>query len=290
MAARLPLITIVGPTAGGKTLLAIELAKKFNGEIICADSRTIYRGMDIGTAKPTNDEQKNVPHWGLDLVDPGERFTAADFKQYAQQKIVEIRGRGHIPFLVGGTGLYVNGVLYNYHFRNGYNEIFRQHLEKMTNEELIIYSNKHNVVLPKNIKNKRHLVRAIETKNVPKSVNTTLAEDAIVVGITLNSNEERDVKITNRAHQMFHKGVVDEAISLAEQYGWNSEAMTGNIYPLIRMYLDHKLSFDELLERFIIADRQLAKRQMTWFKRDRNIKWLSASDARRYLTYVLSEH
>ena len=96
-----PLIVIVGPTASGKTSLAIDLARQFDGEIICADSRTIYQGMDIGTAKPTKAEQATVPHWGIDLVAPNQSYSVADFKQYADQKIEEIRGRGHIPFLVG---------------------------------------------------------------------------------------------------------------------------------------------------------------------------------------------
>src|SRR5215216_6778680 len=111
-----PLITIVGPTASGKTSLAVELAEQFGGEIICADSRTVYRGMDIGTAKPSKADQKRVPHWGIDLVDPDQKFSAADFKVYANQKIKEIRARGHIPFLVGGTGLYVDAVIFDYQF------------------------------------------------------------------------------------------------------------------------------------------------------------------------------
>ncbi|HWT40469.1 MAG TPA: isopentenyl transferase family protein, partial [Dongiaceae bacterium] len=100
---RLPLVVIVGPTASGKSATAMRIAKEFHGEIICADSRTIYRGMDIGTAKPTSEDREEVPHWGLDLVEPGEVFTAADFKKYALQKANEIQARGHLPMLVGGT-------------------------------------------------------------------------------------------------------------------------------------------------------------------------------------------
>ena len=103
-----PLVVIAGPTASGKTGLAISVAERFNGEIICADSRTIYRGMDVGTAKPTADDRARVPHWGVDLVDPGDRFTAADFKEYPNAKIADIRNRQKIPFLVGGTGLYID--------------------------------------------------------------------------------------------------------------------------------------------------------------------------------------
>ncbi|HUC96116.1 MAG TPA: isopentenyl transferase family protein, partial [Candidatus Saccharimonadales bacterium] len=101
----IPLVVIVGPTASGKTGLAIELAKQHRGEIICADSRSIYKGANIGTAKPSKAERANVPHWGLDLVNPGEYFSVADFKEYANKKISEIRSRGNVPFLVGGTGL-----------------------------------------------------------------------------------------------------------------------------------------------------------------------------------------
>ena len=108
----LPLVVIVGPTASGKTALAIELAEQHNGEIICADSRTVYKYMDVGTAKPNQVEQARVPHWGIDLIEPGDYFSAADFKNYAVQKIEEIRGRGHIPFLTGGTGLYIDAVLF----------------------------------------------------------------------------------------------------------------------------------------------------------------------------------
>ena len=109
-----PLVVITGPTASGKTGLALELAKKYDGEIICADSRTIYRGMDIGTAKPTTIERATVPHHGLDLVEPGERFTAHDFQRIANEAIGDIRKRGHVPFLVGGTGLYIDAVVREY--------------------------------------------------------------------------------------------------------------------------------------------------------------------------------
>ena len=113
-----PLVVIAGPTASGKTALAIRLAERYDGEIICADSRTIYKGMDIGTAKPSAEEQARVPHWGLDIVEPGERFTVADFKAYAERKIQEIRERDRIPFLVGGTGLYIDAVIFDFQFKS----------------------------------------------------------------------------------------------------------------------------------------------------------------------------
>jgi len=109
-------VVILGPTGSGKTGVAIEIAKKIGGEIISADSRAIYRGMDIGTAKPSMEEREGVPHFGFDLVEPGERFTVADWKEYAEEKIREIRGRGHIPIICGGTGLYIDALVYDYHF------------------------------------------------------------------------------------------------------------------------------------------------------------------------------
>lgn len=166
MATKLPLIVIVGPTASGKTSLAIRLAQKYGGEIICADSRTVYRDMDIGTAKPTPEERALVSHWGLDLVSPGERFTAADFKRYALEKIDEIRARGHVPFIVGGTGLYVDSVVFDYEFGGSVDESQRQELEVLSIEELHKYCFKHNISLPENNKNKRHLIRAIEQRGI----------------------------------------------------------------------------------------------------------------------------
>ena len=157
-----PLVVIAGPTASGKTGLAISVAERFNGEIICADSRTIYRGMDVGTAKPTADDQARVPHWGVDLVEPGDRFTAADFKEYANAKIADIRNRQKIPFLVGGTGLYIDSVIFDFQFGISPDEQVRYELEQMNVEQLHYYCRKHNIKLPENSQNKRYIIRAIE--------------------------------------------------------------------------------------------------------------------------------
>ena len=129
---QLPLIVILGPTASGKTSYAIELARRVDGEVICADSRTVYRDMNIGTAKPTVEEQGAIPHWGLDLVEPDERFTLYDFQQYAKAKMVEIRSRNHVPMLVGGSGLYIRSALYDYKFEEKANDEY----EGVSNDEL----------------------------------------------------------------------------------------------------------------------------------------------------------
>lgn len=279
----LPLVVIVGPTASGKTGLAIELAKQFGGEIICADSRTIYKGMDIGTAKPTAAEQAEVPHWGLDLVEPGERFTAADFKEYATQKIAEIRVRGNVPFLVGGTGLYVDGVIFDYEFGGDINTTERQKLEIMSVEQLQKYCLENNVELPENNQNKRHLVRTAERKGISGKRQDYPINNTIIVGIA-TSRKVLHKKIVLRAEQLFANGVVDEAILLGKKYGWKKEAMTGNIYPLIHQHLFEGVTLEMTKEKFTTLDSQLAKRQMTWFRRNPYIQWCSLTEGEQYIS------
>lgn len=281
-----PLIVIVGPTASGKSALAIELAEQFRGEIICADSRTVYRGMDIGTAKPSLEDQATVPHWGLDLVDPDESFTAADFKKYAVQKIAEIRARGNVPFLVGGTGLYVDGVIFDYQFTPA-DPARRAELEGLTLEQLHEYCNENNIELPENENNKRYVIRAIEQNGTTPARLLEPQPGTIIVGITTESDELQR-RIERRTEQLFDHGVVQEATELADEFGWESEAMTGNIYRLSREYLDGSIDLEALKEKFVIADRQLAKRQLTWLRRNPHIVWLELPKARQYLADKLA--
>jgi tRNA dimethylallyltransferase len=276
-----PLVVIVGPTASGKSGLAMRLAKEFNGEIICADSRTVYKNMDIGTAKPTAEDQTEVPHWGLDLVEPGEVFTAADFKTYALQKAQEIRERGHIPFLVGGTGLYVDGIIFDYEFGQPQPEL-RKQLEALSLEELKTYCANNNINLPENEKNRRYVVRAIEQKSINNKRLRSPIHNILLVGITTDRDELKH-RIADRSEQLFENGMVKEAIKLGKKYGWDNEAMTGNIYKLVRRFVDGELTIDELKQLNITADWQLAKRQLTWLKRNPFINWLSLEDAHEYI-------
>lgn len=278
----LPLVVITGPTASGKTGLAIELAKEFDGEIICADSRTIYKYMDIGTAKPTKDEQREVQHWGLDLVEPGERFTAYDFKLYADQKIAEIRSRGRIPFLVGGTGLYIDAVIFNFQFHGPEDLALRKTLEGMTLEELHIYCIKNNIKLPQNEKNRRYVIRAIERADAPQGEDRQLIDNCIVVGISTERNILKQ-RIHERASHIVTLEVVKEATILAHDFGWRNEAMTGNIYPLIHRYIEEGISLDEVRSEFATLDWRLAKRQLTWMRRNEYIKWFDLGVAKDYL-------
>lgn len=287
MSKKLPLIVIAGPTASGKTALAIEMAKRFGGEIICADSRTIYKGMDIGTAKPTASEREGIPHWGLDLVEPGDYFSAADFKEYAEGKIREIREREHMPFLVGGTGLYVDSVVFDYQFGSQADPVVRTELEAMTLEELHDYCVKNSISLPENEKNKRYVVRAIEQKNISTSRRNEPIPNCIIVGIATDSKILRE-RIVLRSEQLFDDGVVEEATLLGKKYGWDSEAMTGNIYPLVHAYLKNEITLEEMKEKFTTLDWRLAKRQMTWLRRNHYIRWGSLTEVKETLVNLLA--
>lgn len=283
---RLPLIVIVGPTASGKTSLAIQLAKKYRGEIICADSRTVYRGMNVGTAKPSLEEQQKVSHWGLDLVDPGDSFSASQFKGYACQKIKEIRSRGNIPFLVGGTGLYIDSVIFDFQFGAKYSKEKRANLQEMTISELQQYCVNHDVALPENSKNKRYLIRAIERAGKkPFGLEVPLS-NTIVVGITTGKQLLRQ-RITDRAKKMFKDGVVEETIGLANNAGWCNEAMTGNVYPIIKKLIEKEIDEDQAVREFIVSDVNLVKRQLTWFRRNPFIEWGDVHSCEQYLSRVL---
>lgn len=283
-----PLIVIAGPTASGKTSLAIDLAERYGGEIICADSRTIYRGMDIGTAKPTIEERRGVPHWGLDLVEPGEAFSAAQFKTYAQQKIAEIRQRGKVPFLVGGTGLYIDAVVFDFQFGPRVDDEVRRTLADMSVEELQRYCHKNNIKLPENNKNRRYLMRSIERKGDTIRGNSTPIDNSIIVGITTKRKELR-TRIEFRAEQIFENNVVKEAMWLGKKYGWESEAMTGNIYPIVHRYIRGDIDEAELKRQFIVSDWHLAKRQITWLRRNPHLLWGDRRSAEHYLSQFLAQ-
>ena len=283
---RLPLIVIVGPTASGKTSLAIQLAKKYRGEIICADSRTVYRGMNIGTAKPSLEEQQEVSHWGLDLVDPGDSFSVSQFKGYTRQKIKEIRSRGNIPFLVGGTGLYIDSVIFDFQFGAKYSKEKRANLQEMTISELQQYCVNHDIALPENSKNKRYLIRAIERAGKKPSGLEVPLSNTIVVGITTGKQLLRQ-RITDRAKKMFKDGVVEETIGLANNTGWCNEAMTGNVYPIIKKLIEKEIDEDQAIREFIVSDVNLVKRQLTWFRRNPFIEWGDIHSCEQYLSRVL---
>lgn len=282
------LIVIVGPTASGKTGLGVRLAKKLNGEVISADSRAIYRGMNLGTAKPTIEEQDEIKHWGIDLVDPDERFTAADFKKYVDLAITDIYARGKQPILVGGSGLYVDAVIYNYDFNEDRDQKLRERLNKLSVEELTRYCHENDIKLPENSKNKRYLVRAIEKGGKVRGDRRKMREDVLVVGIEVDKDTLME-RITKRAEMMFGGGIEQETQRLAEKYSFDLEAMKSNIYPIVWRMLEGEISVEEARRLFIIDDWHLAKKQMTWFLRNKNIKWLPLNEIEGFLDLALEE-
>lgn len=283
-----PLLVICGPTASGKSSIAMQVAATYNGEVICADSRTVYKGMNIGTAKPSRQDREKIPHHLLDVVEPGDVFTAYDFQQQAKKAIDEIRSRKKIPIVVGGTGLYIEGLLYNYSFSEAKDIDLRLELEKMTLEELHIYSHKNNIELPENKKNKRYVVRNIERANTKTTKNKELPQNTIIVGVTTDGDELRQ-RITQRIEYMFEHGIVEEASKLGKKYGWSNQAMTGNIYPIIKSYINNQITLDEAKDKAVILDWRLAKRQITWLKRNKDIRWVTYDRATQYISDRLAD-
>ncbi len=266
----LPLIVILGPTASGKTAYAIQLARLIGGEVICADSRTVYRGMDIGTAKPTEPERTGVPHWGLDLIEPDQRYSLYDFQRYATVKIAEIRQRQHVPLLVGGSGLYINSVIYDYRLAGGdYDPTTRAELEKLPPDELRRLAIERGAKLPRDLDNKRRLIRSLETGGVSNNCGY-LSRQMIVIGIAVDK-EKLSQRISERAEQMLERGLVDETERLIARYGM-VEPLRRNAYGVVAKYLTGQIYEAELIEQISVKDRQLVKKQLTWW---RNPRWAS---------------
>lgn len=272
-----PVIFIVGETASGKTAAGIKIAQEIGGEIICADSRTVYKQMDIGTAKPSEKERKAVPHHLLDVVEPNEKFSAAEFKRRAEKCIQEIAERGKVAIVVGGTGLYVDSLLYNFQFKDKANEAYRTRLLQMNDEELTTLLHTKNIDITKlNTKNRRHVIRSIERDGGAPN-NTVLRENTLVLGLRLEREELRK-RIGARVEQMFENGFLNEVKVLSDRYGWESEAMSGIGYRVARQYFEGDATEPEVKEAFIKRDMSLAKRQRTWFKRNPSIQWFDAPE------------
>lgn len=280
-AAGKPLVAIVGETGSGKSALGLELAQRFDGEIICADSRTVYRDMNIGTAKPSMADRALVPHHLLDVATPGERFTVADFTALAEAAIADIQSRGKLPLVVGGTGLYIDALFYNFQFRPApapEQLALREQRNHQNIATLQAALQAAGLPLPNNPQNRRHLIRVLETDGaVPPKPELRL--DSLLIGLQL----ERSVleqRITQRVETMMIAGLVAETERLLATYDWHSDALQTPGYTAFRKYLEGEINLEEAKALFVRADLQLAKRQRTWFKRNKSIHWLPIATAR----------
>ena len=245
-------LIVLGPTGSGKTGVSIGLAKKLGGEIISADSRAIYKGMDIGTAKPSEEERRGIPHFGLDLVEPGDRYTVADWKTYAETKIKEIKGRGHLPIIVGGTGLYIDALVYDYHFKGPTGQKIGDFEQKSCSDR------------------------------------TEIKGAYNIIGIKWKPEELRE-RLKKRIDQMFSPELYSEVKKLVQKYGWGSGAMKSDIYEYAYKYLQGELTLEQAKEQCFYEDWHLAKRQLTWFKRNPNIIWLPLEQIEEFVVELYTE-
>jgi tRNA dimethylallyltransferase len=270
------LVVIVGQTASGKSALAMELARRFDGEIIAADSRTVYRGMDIGTAKPTDEDRAAVPHHLIDIINPDESFNVSDFQRLAKIAIADIAKRGRLPILVGGTGLYVDAVIYNFAFRSPADPKFRKELEGLGVKDLQARLIDQGIPLPANAQNPRHLIRSLETGG-QIAARGPLRSNTLVIGLQVEPELLRE-KIIWRVDAMVQAGLVEEVRQLAAHYGWGVPALQAPAYKAFRLYADGTDTLEAAKQQFVQYDWQYARRQKTWFKRNKDIMWISNSE------------
>ena len=271
-----PLIVILGQTGSGKSALAMNLARRFKGEIIAADSRTVYQGMDVGTAKPTREDQRLVPHHLLDVVTPDMAFSVATYQKLAKQSIDAISAKGNIPILVGGSGLYIDAVVYNFSFRGRADDELRARLERLSVDELQQALRQGGLTLPQNSLNRRHLIRTLET-NGESPARSELRPSTLLIGLTAEKGDLAD-RISSRVDAMVRAGFVEEVERLANKYGWSTPALQAPGYKAFRLYLAGQISLDDAKRQFVQNDLQYAKRQNVWFKRNKDIVWISKPD------------
>jgi len=275
------LIVIVGPHASGKTSLSIKLAKKFNGEIISADSRQVYIGMDIGTGKASKKEQAAVKHYMLDIVSPRQRYNVSHFKKDALAVIKKIQKRKKIPFLVGGTGFWIQAVVDNVDFPGVKpNQKLRKKLAKLPVEKLLALLKKLDPRRAKNIDphNPYRLIRAIEIIKSTKKPIAPLSGQKKFKPLILGLNPPRkklynliDQRLTKRLRQ----GMIEEVRKLHQQgLSWSRLFEFGLEYRHISLYLQKKVTYEQMIENLRQAIHHYAKRQMTWFRRDTRIRWI----------------
>lgn len=266
----------------------MELARKYNGEIICADSRTVYKGMDIGTAKPNKTEQAEIPHHLLDIITPDQPFSAAKFKKISQVATHSIYGRGKLAIMVGGTGLYVDGVIFDFAFLPPVEPDEREHLYGLTIEELQAKITRLGIAMPKNSQNKRHLVRAVET-NGAVAVKKGLRANTLIIGLEVE-RAELEKRIGERTSRMIQAGLEQEVERLADTYGWEAPGLSAVGYREWRAYFAGSQGLEETVAQIQTNTLHYAKRQRTWFRRNPHIQWVkNGAGAEQLLKYFLQQ-
>lgn len=282
-------IVICGPTASGKTALSIELAKQLNTEIVSADSMQIYKDMNIGSAKPTLQEMQGIKHYMLDFVSPDERYSVADYKKQATICIEEILKKGKIPIVVGGTGLYIDSLIYNIEYNEiEYDEKYRKELEEIAkNEGLDVLYDRAKEIDPEAIKSiskndKKRIIRILE---IYKATGKTKTEQEIlsrknevpydykVFAINMDRQVLYD-RINKRVDIMVEQGLIEEVKMISEKYKKYPTAMQALGYKEIKQYLDGNLTKEDAIEKIKQETRRYAKRQLTWFRKNKQTIWL----------------
>lgn len=287
-------IVIAGPTASGKTALSIELAKKINGEIISCDSMQIYKEMDIGTAKVTKEEMQGIKHYLVDFVLPTERYTVSNFKKDSEKAIEEIIAKGKIPIVVGGTGLYVNSLIYGIEYMDmEFDAEYRDSLMEKTEtaeglEELYEMACEIDSVAMEKISpnDKKRIVRVLEIYKATGKNKTELEKLSREKGVkydfrkfAINMDREKLYdRINRRVDIMIDQGLVDEVKNIYEKYDEYPTAMQALGYKEVVEYLEEKLTYEEMVEKIKQETRRYAKRQLTWFRKNNDYIWLNSEN------------
>lgn len=296
---KLKIIAVVGPTASGKSSLAVELARKFSGIIVSADSRQVYRGMDIGTTKITKTEMQGIPHYMLDVADPDDDFNVNIYQKSVMNLLKSIKNKNRktsvptLPFIVGGTGLYVSAIVDGYQFSTAKPNLkLRDLLSKKSLNDLTKLLLELDSNTTTDLKNKRRVIRAIEILKSGSDKPSKTESEFDVLKIGLGQNKEVLTKnIEERVWSMNIAGLAKETKSLIrKKYDFSKPALSALGYNDVKDFINEKISEPELLHRLIKQHLAYAKRQMTWFKRDKNIHWIKTkTQAEKLLATFLFE-
>ena len=299
-------IVIVGPTASGKTALSIELAKKIDGEIVSCDSMQIYKDMNIGSAKPTIDEMQGIKHYMIDIVPPDERYSVAEYKKQAEQAIEEILQKGKTPIVIGGTGLYANSLIYGIEYSNiKLDEEYRKKLEKNASsedglqklyDEAIRIDSEAMKIISKN--DKKRIIRVLEIYHSTGKTKTELEIESRKNGVKYDYkvfaiDMDREIlydRINRRVDIMIENGLIKEVEGLLAKYKQFPTSMQGLGYKEVVEYFDGRLTREEMIEKIKQESRRYAKRQLTWFRKNKKTIWLNGlNDIQDNINIILEE-